>query len=277
MPSVAENVAVWDGHYDWSQGGEEWSAWWGSSDAEWRWTLLPRLAPYLPSRRASARFLEIAPGFGRWTRFLLPHAETYCGVDLSQECVDACRKRFAGAPHARFVRGSGKTLDEVEQSSIDLAFSFDALVHVEADVIDGYMRELQRVLAPDGVAFIHHSIAGLHKGHFSWWREGKLLRARHALATLTRGLVDRLDHWRGESVTPAGVRQVVADAGLTVLSQELFPWGTRRLTDAITVVAHPGSRWTRNGSRTAIRETRDFMREARRARAMTSLPDHAGS
>lgn len=41
--------------------------------------------------------------------------------------------------------------------AVDLAFSFDSLVHVEIDVIEGYLTELARVLVPDGVAILHHS------------------------------------------------------------------------------------------------------------------------
>jgi SAM-dependent methyltransferase len=131
MPTLVENASRWDGSYDWSRAGEEWSAWWGSTDAEWRWTLAPRLAPYLSGRSsASARILEIAPGFGRWTQYLLQHADHYDGVDISAECVEGCRQRFAGNPNARFHQGTGKELAMIENGSIDLAFSFDSLVHV---------------------------------------------------------------------------------------------------------------------------------------------------
>jgi len=47
--------------------------------------------------------------------------------------------------------------------SIDLVFSFDSLVHAERDVIGGYLNEFARVLADDGVAFIHHSNTGAYE------------------------------------------------------------------------------------------------------------------
>ena len=47
----------------------------------------------------------------------------------------------------------GQSLPMVADSSIDLAFSFDSLVHVEDDVMPSYLDELARVLSEDGVAF----------------------------------------------------------------------------------------------------------------------------
>ena len=68
MPELDWNKAVFDGNYDWRQGGEEWSAPWGGSEAQWFGSLYPRLHRLLPA----GRILEIAPGFGRWTKFLIP-------------------------------------------------------------------------------------------------------------------------------------------------------------------------------------------------------------
>jgi len=47
--------------YDWTHAGEEWSAPWGSSAAQWDGTIFPRIHDCLPSKT----ILEIAPGFGR--------------------------------------------------------------------------------------------------------------------------------------------------------------------------------------------------------------------
>jgi hypothetical protein len=43
----------------------------------------PRIHKYLPAKR----ILEIAPGFGRWTRFLIPSCEELKGIDLSSKCA----------------------------------------------------------------------------------------------------------------------------------------------------------------------------------------------
>ena len=151
MPSIAANLS-W-GTYDWPQQGEEWSEEWGDAETQWHATILPRIRRFLPAKR----ILEIAPGYGRWTGFLINASEQYTGIDLNPECVAACRKRFAGAPHARFESNDGKSLAVVPDDSIDFAFSFDSLVHVEIEVIEAYLGELSRKLSPSGIAFLHHS------------------------------------------------------------------------------------------------------------------------
>ena len=44
-------------------------------------------------------------------------------------------------------------------ASIDFAFSFDSLVHAEANILESYISELARVLKANAIAFIHHSFA----------------------------------------------------------------------------------------------------------------------
>jgi hypothetical protein len=48
----------------------------------------------------------------------------------------------------------------IADRSIDLALSFDSLVHAEADVLSSYLAQLATKLRSDGVAFIHHSNFG---------------------------------------------------------------------------------------------------------------------
>ena len=125
----------------------------GISEAQWFGAIYPRLHRFLPATSV----LEIAPGFGRWTRFLVPSCERYIGVDLSHACISACREAFQNASHAEFFENDGTSLSMVPDGSVDLAFSFDSLVHVEMDVIDAYVGRIMSKLADRGVAFIHHS------------------------------------------------------------------------------------------------------------------------
>ena len=41
MPTIEDNLSVWDQTYDWPQGGEEWSKAWGSA--------LPRISALVPA------------------------------------------------------------------------------------------------------------------------------------------------------------------------------------------------------------------------------------
>jgi SAM-dependent methyltransferase len=158
MPEVDENLANWSAGWDWSQAGDEWSAWWGGTPALWHGALLPRIHAFVPA----ATILEIAPGYGRWTQYLKDLAERLVIVDLTERCIEGCRQRFADATNIEYHVNDGRSLDMVEDNSIDFAFSFDSLVHAEADVLAAYLAQLARKLKPNGVGFIHHSNIGAY-------------------------------------------------------------------------------------------------------------------
>src|SRR5687767_14794796 len=135
MPGVDANLEQWGSAYAWPARGDEWSVAWGGPEAQWQSTLRPRLARFIPANA----ILEIAPGYGRWSQYLLGCCDRYVGIDLSAEAVEACRRRFSHAKQAEFHVNDGRTLRPVDDASIDFAFSFDSLVHVEAEVIRSYL------------------------------------------------------------------------------------------------------------------------------------------
>jgi len=206
MPTVDENAALWDVRYDWSAHGEEWSEAWGGSEAQWNGTVLPRIGPFLPAET----ILEIAPGYGRWTRFLREHCQRLVIVDLSEQCIQACRERFAGDDGIAYHVNDGRSLSMLDDESIDFVFSFDSLVHVDVDVISDYLRELARTLRPSGTGFIHHSNAGAY-GHYF----GRVRRLRPGVVVSrlrTAGLVDN-DGWRALDMTATQFRAACTAAG----------------------------------------------------------------
>jgi SAM-dependent methyltransferase len=243
VPTVEENVGIWDGNYAWQDSGEEWSQPWGNSTAQWYGCVYPRIQRFLPAKR----ILELAPGYGRWVEFLLPQCDSYIGVDLSTRAIEACTQRFAGEKKATFATNDGLTLPMVADSSVDFAFCFDSFVHLEAETLASYLAELDRVLAPDGVAFIHHSNMGTYR------RINDLLKPL-GLLRLPAQMRLQLDHigvvsntrWRGLSVTASRFAELTEAAGLHCVGQELVNWGGGALLiDAMSVVTRPGSRWDR--------------------------------
>jgi len=60
--------------------------------------------------------------------------------------------RFFGLKAARknHVANDGMSLPEVSDESVDLIFSFDSLIHTEADAFASYLLEFRRVLKPGG-------------------------------------------------------------------------------------------------------------------------------
>lgn len=208
MPDVQWNHANWNDHHGWEAGGDEWSVAWGGARAQWYGTILPRLSGFLPAPRV----LEIAPGYGRWTQFLLTHCVEYFGVDLSEKCIDVCKRRFSAYTRSRFITNDGASLAAIPDGYIDLVFSFDSLVHAELDVIREYIWQICSKLAPTGTAFLHHS-NGL----------GEACDPNEA----RRGA-------RAMSVSSALVRQLVEDCGGRVVVQEEINWMGKSRTDCIT-------------------------------------------
>ncbi|HEX8206180.1 MAG TPA: class I SAM-dependent methyltransferase, partial [Solirubrobacteraceae bacterium] len=230
MPCLDEIRAKWGAPGGWASGGDEWSGPWGGSEAQWRAALLPRIRSFVPT----GTILELGPGQGRWSRHLAGLCEELVLVDVAGFALEACRRRLAGVAHARFHVGDGRSLPMVADGSVDLAFSFDSLVHAEADVLEAYAHELATKLAPDGVALLHHSNMGAYR------RGARLARAlpeRPRRALTRRGLLPSVYGWRAESTTAAWFARTCERAGLDVVGQELISWEYGPfLTDAITLV-----------------------------------------
>lgn len=258
MATIAENHEIWDVAYTWDTGGEEWSQPWGSPATQWSASIAPRLAPLLPV----GVVLEIGPGAGRWTGFLLQYCDRYIGMDLSERAITRCRQRFRSLDKLRFEVTDGRSFPTLEDRSVDLCFSFDSLVHADPDAIASYVGELGRVLSDDGIAFIHHSNRGglgaetrrLYD-RVSWrvdqvrrWtiRQEVVSRAvRSATSPAMRQRVWR-SGWRSETMSAESFEQMTVAAGLRCVGQELISWiGTHRLIDCISLAARPGSRWDR--------------------------------
>mgnify|MGYP003586141976 CR=1 FL=1 len=219
--NITENKREWDGRHHWADGGDEWSAPWGGPARQWHGSILPRLAGFLPADR----ILEIACGHGRITQYLKDACRSLMAVDLSERCVTACQKRFADCPRMEFHLNDGKSLAVVADQSVDLAFSFDSLVHADAQVLEAYIQQLPRILKSEGVAFLHHSNLGEYQKMYQRIRripglEGWLQRV---------GLLDESIHWRDWTVTAGKVERWARENGLCCIRQEIVRWRTRRV------------------------------------------------
>jgi Methyltransferase domain len=254
IQSVKWNRLTWDVDYSWADGGDSWSEQWGGPEKQWRGTILPRIRDFVPARTC----LEIAPGHGRWTQFLKDLCDQLFVVDLSASCIAACQQRFSNCANIRYYVNDGTSLAMVPDQSVDFAFSFDSLVHVEADVIEAYLQQLASKLTKEGVGFIHHSNLGQYKRQF-WYRRVPLLRS----IVKRTGLVDTYTGYRTLSVTAAKFEEIARRTGLQCISQELVNWNSPRLTDCLSVFTPNGSRWFRPNQ---IRHNPHFMDEARRIR-----------
>lgn len=99
--------------------------------------------------------LEIGPGGGRWTRYLLGCDHLYA-VDCHQELLDELRRNYP-VPHLQTIKNAGTDFPGVPDGSVDFIFSFGVFVHLELDAIRDYLVEIRRVLRPNGDVVIQYS------------------------------------------------------------------------------------------------------------------------
>jgi SAM-dependent methyltransferase len=145
--SASENRRRWT-EWDWSRRGEEWTA-----SEEWKQALIGDvLDRFIPT---GGTVLEIGPGGGRWSEALRARAARLILVDVSERPLQLCRERFG--EDAQYVLSSGRDLPGVADRAVDAVWSFDVFVHVAPADQAAYLREIARVLAPGGVAVIHHA------------------------------------------------------------------------------------------------------------------------
>ena len=239
--------------YDWREAGEEWSAPWGSSAAQWGGAILPRIRDCLPV----GTILEIAPGFGRWTHYLKGYCDNLWIVDRSSECIEACRQRFAAESRVRCYLNDGRSLSMIPDDSVDFVFSFDSFVHPDREIVEAYLRELGTKLKIGGKGFIHHSNFGEYantpRERIPQWLAKPLIKVK---------ILDWAHH-RNPSMSAELFRALCAQHGLHCISQELVNWRGRRLIDCLTLFERSASA---QQNPTKVVRNPNFMCEAARIR-----------
>lgn len=145
--------------------------------------------PYVSSEQTA---VEIGPGGGRWTRYLLGFKKLYV-VDYHPELLGELRKNFS-KPNMEFIKNNGTDFPGVVSRSIDYLFSFGCFVHLDVDLIDAYLTNIRSILKPGANAVIHYS------------------DKTKAMAQVNQGFSDN---------TPATMRAMVLRAGYEIREEDL--------------------------------------------------------
>jgi SAM-dependent methyltransferase len=146
----------------------------------------------LPYVRPDHTAVEIGPGGGRWTRYLLGFGKLYV-VDFYEKLLDELRRNF-DQPKMVFVHNTGTDFPGIREGQIDFIFSFGTFVHLDAPLIEGYLRNMRAILKEDGIAVIHYS------------------DKTKVMAQENQGFSEN---------TPDRMRAMVSDAGFRVLEEDL--------------------------------------------------------
>jgi SAM-dependent methyltransferase len=237
----------------WKDAGEEWSKPWGSSEAQWSGTILPRIRDYLPT----GTILEIAPGFGRWTNYLKDYCDNLLLVEKSRQCFEACRARFGTDPKIKIYHNDGQSLSMIPDESVDFVFTFDSLVHVRREFIEAYLSQLGTKLKKGGKGFFHHSNLGAYANSAAnrW--------PKSIVKILQKTKLLDWEHHRTPSMTADLFRALCEQSGLHCVRQELINWRGRRLIDCFSHFVRSGSDQT---NAPQIIMNPHFMREVARIR-----------
>lgn len=189
--------------------------------------------------------LDAGCGTGGMLRWLERYAGggRVAGVDLSADALDFCRGRGL-----RDVAGASVTALPFADSTFDLVTSFDVLVQLPGEGSDELaMREMFRVLRPDGIAFVRVAA-------YEWMRSGHdealSTQRRYTLAQLVErmeraGFLVRRATYANTMLLPAAMlrRLVLKRLGLADGGSDVKPlpqtlgWLNRVLASALAAEA----------------------------------------
>lgn len=238
--TIENNLKIWDSRYQWPKDGDEWDGqarFCNQPYDRWKKSLVDVFIA--PNLSENSIVLEIAPGHGRWSKEIVGLCRELILVDLSPSCIEFCQKLFASYNHVRYLTNDGKSLTGVEDNCVDFIWSYDSFVHMEKDVIESYLREIQRVLKGGGKAIIHHPG---RKHAFLWLGFLRYVgkTGREIYKIISMGKLRDKDGWRS-NISKKLFYKLAVDSGLIVEDQVQY-WGANnefgvpRCGDFITIV-----------------------------------------
>lgn len=99
--------------------------------------------------------VEIGPGGGRWTRYMLDAKQIYA-VDYHQELLDELKSNIDSVKIV-FLKNDGDNFPNVPNESVDFVFSFGTFVHLDIDIIDRYLQNIKSLLKPESNVVLQYS------------------------------------------------------------------------------------------------------------------------
>jgi len=93
--------------------------------------------------------LEIGCGEGRGVDLLTKNSNSYTAIDKLEEVIQQLQEKY---PNGKFISGNLPPLSSFDDNQFDRVFSFQVIEHIQDDLF--YLKEINRVLRPGGVALI---------------------------------------------------------------------------------------------------------------------------
>ncbi len=172
--------------------------------------------------------LELGCGAGRMTRSFAQRFSRVYAFDISSEMLQRAQALVPGASNIDWFLGNGTDLSGLGDGTVNFVFSYIVLQHMpEPAFAVRYIREMLRVLSPDGVfLFQFNSLRRPTmnwKGRIAWalvdlpWALGlrSCSRGVASVLGLPEGIAGK--SWRGPALDAGAVRDAVQSAGGIVL------------------------------------------------------------
>lgn len=167
----------------------------------------------LPTRFGSV--LDFGCGAGRLSQALAGHADRVTGVDVSRPMLDTAR-RLNQRPNVTFVLNESADLAQFADGAYDLVFTSLVLQHLPRRLIEAYLGEFFRVLAPGGIVVAHVTRRPRWTGRGLVWRFAPWPVIRAAQVRLLRYPAPM----RMTGMRPARMRALAAAGGAGVVGTE---------------------------------------------------------
>lgn len=100
------------------------------------------------------KVVDLGCGIGRVMKPLAPLCREIVGFDISEAMIQGSREYLAGIGNARVEKTAGSSLPTIEDASVGFLYSVLCFIHVDKRTAFRYFREIQRVLAPSGLALL---------------------------------------------------------------------------------------------------------------------------
>lgn len=111
---------------------------------------------WLGSDQPRDRMLEIGCGLGRVLRHFAPEFQRVDGIDIAEDMIRGA-ERLGQPENVHLMVGSGTDVAQFADSTFDFVFSYEVFQHIpEPDVVEHYVAEVARVLAPGGRAVLQY-------------------------------------------------------------------------------------------------------------------------
>jgi ubiquinone/menaquinone biosynthesis C-methylase UbiE len=117
-----------------------------------------------------SRVLDFGCGAGRLSQALAEHAGAVVGLDVSAPMLDAARALDRSSGRCSFVLSEDADLRAFPDGSFDLVYTERVLQHLPRPVLETYLAEFVRVLAPGGVAMLHCTTRPMWTARGMVWR-----------------------------------------------------------------------------------------------------------